>query len=280
VDCTNIPETLAESILFGHVRGAFTDASTPREGLFAQVRGGAVFLDEAADLDEPLQRSLLRVLQEKRFRPLGASREEQADFRAVAVTNKDVGALMESGAFRRDLFYRLAQTHIHLPPLRERVGDVALLAEHFLPRICRGQGMDAKGAATDMMQALEGYSWPGNVRELVNALSTAVSAAGDEPLVQWRHLPVDIRAQSMRGTVRAPESGRGKPGGTRAGELLSGDLPSLREFRESAFEDLESRYLDRLIGESGGDARRAMELADISRARLYQLLKKHGRRLK
>ncbi|MGE4552226.1 MAG: sigma-54-dependent transcriptional regulator [Desulfovibrionaceae bacterium] len=289
VDCTNIPETLAESILFGHVRGAFTDAVQQREGMFSLVRGGTMFFDEVGDLPEPQQRSLLRVLQEKRYRPIGASQELDCDFRVVAVTNRDVEGMVKAGIFRRDLYYRLAQFHLHLPPLRERTGDVDHLIAHYLPRLCAEYGYTQKGVSPDLMDSLRRYDWPGNVRELVNILGAAVVSAGDEPVLYPHHLPLEHRVRQAKDALRRPASGPTAVGAPHLppaasaapapDPLADGPLPSLRAWRDAAWDSLEARYLDRLITLSGGDATVALGLADISRARLYQLLKKHGRTL-
>ena len=270
VDCTNIPETLAESILFGHVRGAFTDAVREREGMFALAHGGTMFFDEVGDLSESLQRSLLRVIQERRFRPIGASRERDSDFRLVAVTNRDVRALVEAGRFRQDLYFRLSQTQIHLPPLREREGDVELLTTHFLARLCSEQGIHGKAASREFSDCLRRHSWPGNVRELLNALASAVANTGDEPILHPHHLPADLRAHSIKSGLSRPAEAPAPDGPALEGPALEarpaepGRLQSLREFRDSAFGELEARYLDRLLAVSGGDV--GLALSQIGRA--------------
>ncbi len=282
VDCTNIPSSLAESILFGHVRGAFTDARQDREGLIALADGGTLFLDEVGDMPGDLQRTLLRVIQEKRYRPLGAKWERGSDFRVVAVTNRDIRGLVASGAFREDLYYRLAQRHIHLPPLRLRGDDVRLLAGHYVVKICSDQGMDVKGLSTEYLESLSNLDWPGNVRQLVSTIGVSIANAADAPILVPHHLPPEHKARYLR--TRHRESLRtGSPGpdgipaipGPALGPAGGTDRPSLRAYREAAWETLEANYVRWLREASGGRTAEAMRLADISRARLYQLFKKY-----
>jgi len=298
VDCTNIPETLAESLLFGHERGAFTDARERRHGMVAQADKGTLFLDEVGDLPMDLQRSLLRVIQEKRFRALGGAKEHEVDVRFVAATNRDIAALVDEGQFRMDLFYRLATFHIKIPPLRERIGDIRPLARHFLDEICQEQGATCKAISTDYMNALEAHDWPGNVRELINVLHASLAVAGPEPVFYPHHLPTEFKAKYFRrvsiasggGETRHKEAealpaglqtGQGhSPGLEVEGQFQGENLPSLKVFREQYYAVLEARYLDWLVSAAEGDVARACRLAGISRSRLYQLLEKHGRSLR
>ncbi|KUG28076.1 sigma-54 dependent dna-binding response regulator [hydrocarbon metagenome] len=285
VDCTNIPSSLAESILFGHTRGAFTDARQDYDGLIALADGGTLFLDEVGDMPGELQRTLLRVIQEKRYRPLGAKRERTSDFRVVAVTNRDIRGMVKSGAFREDLYYRLAQRHLHLPPLRLRGDDVRLLAGHYVTRICSDQGMDVKGLSTEYLESLSSLDWPGNVRQLVSTIGVSIANAGDAPVLVPHHLPPDHKARYLRQRQREslaarpgpPETGPADTHDVAPGLEDSPELPTLRQFRETAWERLEAAYVARLWTASGGRVAEAMRLAGISRARLYQLLKKFPR---
>ncbi len=297
VDCTNIPESLAESLLFGHVRGAFTDALGDRQGMFEMANGGTLFLDEVGDMPASLQRSLLRVLQEKRFRPLGSRREVASDFRVVSVTNRDVEALVREGRFRRDLYYRLAQANIRLPPLREREGDVELLAAHAAARRCASHGGALKGMSREFMEVLNRHDWPGNVRELSSTVARAVFEAGEAPLLLPQHLPRELVArhlgQSLRrdadGTRAAAPASPGAAGPAVTPDpdavvprtpMRGGAFPTLQQYRETCRETMEAHYLERLVAAAGGDAATAMELSGLSRARLYQLLRKHGLNLR
>ncbi|NHZ45267.1 sigma-54-dependent transcriptional regulator [Nitratidesulfovibrio liaohensis] len=198
VDCTNLPSTLAESILFGHERGSFTGADAARDGLFKQADGGTIFLDEIGDLDLSVQKSLLRVLQERTFRPISARNEVRSDFRLVAATNCDIEDMVRRGAFRKDLYHRLKTRIIQLPPLRERRDDIEPLARHYVDRICRQHRLATKQMSPDFVDAVQIYHWPGNVRDLINALHYAVQAAFAEQRLYPQHLPVEIRGHVMR----------------------------------------------------------------------------------
>ncbi|HCG04618.1 MAG TPA: sigma-54-dependent Fis family transcriptional regulator [Desulfovibrio sp.] len=198
VDCTNLPSTLAESILFGHERGSFTGADSARDGLFKQADGGTIFLDEIGDLDLSVQKSLLRVLQERTFRPISARNEVRSDFRLVAATNCDIEDMVRRGAFRKDLYHRLKTRIIQLPALRERRDDIEPLARHYVDRICRQHRLAAKQMSPDFVDALQLYHWPGNVRDMINALHYAVQAAFAEQRLYPQHLPVEIRGHVMR----------------------------------------------------------------------------------
>src|SRR3954470_13269820 len=166
VNCAAIPDTLLESELFGYKRGAFTDARTDRAGLFVEADGGTIFLDEIAELSPAVQAKLLRVLQEREIRPLGAARAERVDVRIIAATNKDLEARRKAGTFREDLYYRLNGIHVHLPSLRNRAEDILALSEHFLADIASRAGKEIRGFHEAARKVLLGYGWPGNVREL------------------------------------------------------------------------------------------------------------------
>src|SRR3954469_430811 len=174
VNCAAIPETLLESELFGHVRGAFTGASTTKKGKFALADGGTIFLDEIGTLTLPLQSKLLRVLQEREFEPLGAERTERVDLRVIAATNRDLRQMVTAGRFQEDLFYRLTGLPIHFPPLRERRDDIPPLVEHFVAKHAQRTGRRIERIDDGVLAALEQYEWPGNVRELENTIERAV----------------------------------------------------------------------------------------------------------
>jgi len=174
VNCAAIPETLLESELFGHVKGAFTDASTTKRGKFSLANGGSIFLDEIGTMSQGLQAKLLRVLQEREIEPLGAERTEQVDVRVIAATNRDLRQLVQDGKFQDDLFYRLAVIPILVPPLRERVEDIPLLANHFVEKHAARCGKSIDPLGGDVIASLVEYRWPGNVRELENTIERAV----------------------------------------------------------------------------------------------------------
>jgi DNA-binding NtrC family response regulator len=174
VNCAAIPETLLESELFGHVRGAFTGAMTSKRGKFALADGGTMFLDEIATMSPALQSKLLRVLQEREFEPLGSERTQKVDVRVIAATNRDLRALVSDGRFQEDLYYRLNVIPIHIPPLRERREDIPVLVEHFITKHAQRAGKRIDGIAPGVMEALQSSDWPGNVRELENTMERAV----------------------------------------------------------------------------------------------------------
>lgn len=197
VDCMNIPRTLAESLLFGHERGSFTGAADSRDGLFKQADGGTIFLDEIGDLDLDVQKSLLRVLQERKFRPLSSKREVNSDFRLVAATNRDLEDMVRQGEFRKDLYHRLRNRVIQLPPLRKRKEDILPIANFHIQKICDELGCPEKEISYELHHALTLYDWPGNVRELINTLHATVHNGFGEARLYPQHLPLDIRARVL-----------------------------------------------------------------------------------
>jgi DNA-binding NtrC family response regulator len=212
VNCSALPETLLESELFGHVRGAFTGAWQSRAGRFEEADGGTIFLDEIGELPLEMQTKLLRVLQEREVQRLGSSETVKLDIRVVAATNCNLLDRIERGEFREDLYYRLNVVPLRMPPLRERTGDVPLLARHFVAKVCRSEGLPPKQLAPEAEDELCAYAWPGNVRQLENSIETAVALSGSRPVL----LPSDFashaapRPQAMAGTppvVCLPDGG-------------------------------------------------------------------------
>lgn len=288
IDCTNLPRHLSESILFGHTKGSFTSAHESREGLFKLADNGTVFLDEIAELSPDLQKSLLRVLQERKFRPIGSEREISSNFRVIAATNKDLRLMVEQGLFRSDLYYRLNGHHLAIPPLRERKEDITQLTEYYTEKFCREAGIRHKNPSTDFLDALHAYDWPGNVREFVNAVGVAMDNSIDEPNLYSNHLPIDIRISVAKGTFRRkPDKEQPTlldPKTHRSPALfpfaLEANLPPLKEVRENVVGQLENAYLRQLLPLCGNDVVAACEHSGLSRARFYELLKKHSIRLK
>ncbi len=274
VDCSTIPETLVESLLFGHERGAFTGADRMREGLIRQADGGTLFLDEIGELPLPVQRAFLRVLQERRFRPLGAGREVASDFRLVSATNQKLEDLVSQGRFRQDLFFRIKSFVIELPPLRERAEDIEELARNHTVRLAREYRTEIKGFSGDFFDVLAAYDWPGNVRELFHALERAFAAALEDPTLFTVHLPANIRARVARNAVasRAAERIDNIPLADGAPVGSVEHYPTLKEVRAAT----ESRYLRDLMEAVAWDVPRACRLSGLSRSRLYDLLKWHG----
>ncbi len=181
MNCSALPETLLETELFGHVRGAFTGATNSRAGRFEQAHRGTIFLDEIGDMPLGLQAKLLRVLQEREFQRLGSSETIRVDVRVIAATNSDLEAMTSQGKFREDLFYRLNVVPIMLPPLREHSQDVGPLALHFIERICRQENIRVKQISPDTLDRLASHDWPGNIRQLENAIEKALVLSGDRP---------------------------------------------------------------------------------------------------
>ncbi len=208
INMAAIPEALAETELFGYRRGAFTGAVRDSAGLMAEAHGGTLFLDEVNATPQALQAKLLRVLEDKRLRPLGAAKEVEAEFRLVCASNAPLEALVAGGGFRRDLYHRINVLSVRLPPLRERAGDIPLLAEHFLERYARAHGRNVRRLAPEALAALAAAPWPGNVRELENAIEQAVILCpperGDLPLAV---LPPALGGQGWDESAVPPETG-------------------------------------------------------------------------
>jgi DNA-binding NtrC family response regulator len=198
VDCASMSRTLASSILFGHRKGSFTGADQDREGLVAQSNNGTLFLDEVGELPLAIQKFFLRVLQEHRFRPVGARTEKTSDFRLICATNRNLDEMVARGTFRSDLLFRIRTVVMALPPLRERTDDLPRLIEHYVKQLCGKYGMPAKGISPDLLDLAYKYSWPGNVRELIHTLERAVLAAKDTTKIFSRHLPDHIRINIAR----------------------------------------------------------------------------------
>jgi two-component system NtrC family response regulator len=274
VDCAALPETIVESVLFGHEKGAFTGADRSKAGLITQAHGGTLFLDEVGELPPSTQGSFLRVLQERRFRPVGSVREVTSDFRLIAASNRDLEELVRKGQFRKDLLFRLRTFTIALPPLREHPEDIKELASSYLTKLCQRYGKGMKGFSSDLLDTLLDYDWPGNVRELINALERAIAAAGTSPTLFPTNLPAEIRIKVKRDQVgegerEAEELG---PAGFDSGRPLA----SLQEHREAEVAKAERQYLEELMARSGRNIREACEVSGLSRSRLYGLLRKYG----
>jgi DNA-binding NtrC family response regulator len=257
VNCVAIPEDLAESMLFGHVRGAFTGATVDRKGYFEMAHGGTLFLDEIGDMPVSLQAKLLRVLEDGRVTPLGSSRDRQVDVRVVAATNADLQSQIESGAFRQDLYFRLAQYTVFVPPLRERKEDVSLLARHFLKLFAAEMGMPGPALDPAAERALAGYAFPGNVRELKNIIERALIESGGMP-VQPEHLHMGHGVRVRPAVTSAPRSGTA-PG------HVAGELPL-------NLEAAENMLIRRALAETGGNIAEAARRLGINRARIYRKL--------
>ena len=254
VNCAAIPEGLLESELFGHARGAFTHAHNARAGLFQQAHGGTLLLDEIADLPRPLQPRLLRALEERAVRPVGADHEVAVDVRIVAATNRDLEAALEEGRLREDLYFRLNVIRIELPPLRLRGRDILLLGQRFVDHYARQMGKPVRGLSPAVAERLLAYAWPGNVRELQNCMERAVALAGGER-IGVDDLPERIRARRPPPPV--------VPGGDPE-ELVT-------------LEEVERRYILRVMEAAGGHRTRAAQVLGLDRKTLYRKLEHYAR---
>jgi len=270
VDCAALQDTLKESTLFGYEKGAFTGADQSREGLIKQADGGTLFLDEIGELPLPMQKSFLRVLQERHFRPLGSIKEMKSNFRLIAATNRNLENLSQIGGFREDLLFRLRTLTIVLPPLREHPEDIGDIASYHIAKICKRSGIAEKALSSDFLEALISYDWPGNVRELVNALERAVAASFTSPTLFQRHLPSAIRVKLAKAAVTADLTDDDN-----TAVSFDQKLPKLKDLREMTYAKVEQNYLLQLVKVTAGDMEEACRIADVGRTRLYDLLRKH-----
>jgi DNA-binding NtrC family response regulator len=247
VDMSAIPETLFESELFGHVKGAFTDAREDRAGRFETASGGTLFLDEIGNLSLPLQAKILTTLENRQLFRVGSNKPVAIDVRLICATNRPVHQMVAENKFRQDLLYRINTIEVRMPSLRERREDVPLLVEHFLAAYCRKYGRPLKTAGPAALVKLEGYGWPGNVRELQHAVERAVIMS-DAAVLE----PGDFLFSAAEGAVA--------------------DAPPTA----TSLEDLERLHVERILGKHGGNVSKAARELGISRAALYRRLEKHG----
>jgi len=264
VDCGAIAPSLMASELFGHVKGAFTGASADRQGLMAAADGGTLFLDEVGNLPPDLQAALLRALETREVRPVGAERSVRVDVRCIAASNRDLGAEAAAGRFREDLFYRLNVFPIRLPPLRERVEDIPVLARHFLALYAARMHKGIEDFTPEALKALGEYGWPGNVRELSNVVERLVILCS-EPRVGQAHL-----RESLAVPAAAPEVPRA------AGELQ--DLK--RKLRDQAGAEVERAFLLEALRRNEYNVTRAAAQTGMQRSNFQALLKKHNLRIR
>lgn len=273
VDCASLTETLVESHLFGHSRGAFTGADRAREGLLLAAHKGTLFLDEVGDLPLSMQGAFLRALELRRFRPLGEGQEVDSDFRLVSATNKNLGTSVKEEQFRKDLLYRLRGMVIHIPPLRERLEDIPELARHAVLRFCVSNGLAVKQITEGCLESLLAYEWSGNVRELCHAMERACVSAGESEDLYASHLPTELRVAVARHRVGGTRSAFSScPEISGMGGQTFSPLPTLRVWKAKA----ESDYVEQLMQQSHGDVRAAAAIAGLSRGHLYELLKKYA----
>jgi len=254
IDCTAIPESLVESVLFGHEKGSFTGAVADQEGLLSRADRGTAFFDEIGELPIASQAKLLRAVQEQAFTPVGKGQPVRIDTRYICATNRDLQQEVDLGRFRQDLFYRLGVIHIELPPLRERGDDLLLLADAFLKEF-QGTDLRITGLSDEAIDCFRRYQWPGNIRELRNVIERAV-ALSTEDVVSLADLPKPMREATESGSVSAH--------------------PLEEISREQALDEADQRYLTALLERHGGNISQAAAQAGLSRQGMHKLLAKHG----
>ncbi|MEM9492277.1 MAG: sigma-54 dependent transcriptional regulator, partial [Myxococcota bacterium] len=253
INCSAMPPHLMESELFGHEKGAFTDARSARPGLFAQANGGTLFLDEIGEMPLELQPKLLRVLQERTIRPVGGNKEIPVDVRIVAATNRDLESAVADKSFREDLYFRVNVINIELPPLRARGRDILHLAQHFLKNVADSARKQVTGLSPQAAEKLLAYSWPGNVRELRNCIERAVA------LAQYEHITVDDLPEKIRDY-------------TRSHVIVTSDDPS----ELVPMEEVERRYITRVLEAVNGNKTMAAKILRFDRKTLYRKLSRYN----
>jgi DNA-binding NtrC family response regulator len=258
VNCSALTDTLLESELFGHEKGSFTGATATKRGLFEVADGGSIFLDEIGTVPTPTQVKLLRVLQEGELKRVGSSETRRVDVRVIAAANVDLAQATQEGAFRADLFYRLNVIAVHLPSLRERAGDIPLLALHFLRKYNARTDKSIEGIQPEVMETLERYPWPGNVRELENVVERAVV------LGRGKEIGVSDLPESMR---------ERRPAQRESGTPLA-DLP-YRKAKEIALAEFDRRYMTELLTHTAGNVSKASRMAGMDRSNFRRVLKKY-----
>jgi two-component system response regulator PilR (NtrC family) len=244
LNCGALPETLLESELFGHMKGAFTGATANKKGLIEAAERGTLFLDEIGEMNPLMQVKLLRVLQERKYRPLGGVEEHETSMRVIAATNQELAKMVADGRFREDLYYRVNVIPIQLPPLRDRGEDISLLAEHFLVKYRDQMGKDIHALSQDAVELLEGYEWPGNIRELENVIERAVALEKSQAI-----LPESLPEHIVK---RVPK-----------GPAAAGLLPESGFNLEQHVEGLEREYITQALARAGGVQVKAAELLGI-----------------
>ncbi len=287
VNCAAIPETLLETELFGHIKGAFTGATNARTGRFMSAHEGTIFLDEIGDLPLAAQAKLLRVLEEQVVSPVGSDHEVPVDVRVIAATHRNLEQMVAQGTFRADLYFRLAVVPIELPSLRDRPEDIDQIADLCIARQRERTGRQVEGLDASARAALRAYAWPGNVRELGHLLERAVLLAR-RPVLSAADLQIPGAPKYGRGSQALPTSGHvpaaTSPGGpmNRMNPMSAGELPTVKELSETsldlrvALENLERQLIDRALAKAGGNRTEAAALLGLNRTTLVEKLRKYA----
>jgi two-component system NtrC family response regulator len=282
VDCAAMPEALTENLLFGHVKGAFTGADRLSEGLIKNADGGTLFLDEIGELPLSVQKAFLRVLQERKFRPVGSSKEISSKFRLISATNRDLDEMVAQGKFRQDLLHRLKTFSIELPPLRKRKEDIPVLAQYYIETLCKKHSLEPKTLLPETLEVLNKFHWPGNIRELINAIEVAMLSEPDLSVLYPMFLPDRIRINFA--DKRLSVGTRGKksvkfsdgPPSILSSLYVRDDIPKLKEFRETAIDEIENLYFKVLLKKAKGNPEKAAQLSGLSKSRVYFNIKKYN----
>ncbi len=282
VDCAALPEQLVESVLFGNIKGAFTGADASRDGLVKNADGGTLFLDEIGELPLSIQKKFLRVLQEKKFKPVGGTKDIHSDFRLISATNKDLECMVEKKEFRSDLLFRIKTVHIQLPPLKDCKKDIKDFTLHYIHHLCNRYGYETKGFTPEFLNMLESYDWPGNIRELINSLEKAVLSGAESTTLYPNFLPNQIRLKYVRPSIKkqqqAGQMKDDRPVSKRSIVLpdrLFNPITSLKQVKEYSAGETEKIYLNELLALSDNDLAQASRLSCLSKSHLYSLLKKY-----
>ena len=273
VDCATLPESLVESILFGHEKGAFTGADKYQEGLVFQAHGGTLFLDEVGELPLPVQKAFLRVLQERSFTPLGAKQEKQSNFRLIAATNRNPEQMVREKKFRQDFLFRINSFHIELPALTERKEDIRELFCFFINKFCTIYNIETKGYSPEFLEAMITYDWPGNVRELSNTMDQVISVAQTDPTLFPYHLPDKIRVKIAESQTSSSvnRTQQDKSAHSLPVDSDTTRYPTFKEYRET----MERHYFLKLLSNVNGKKNEACRKSGLSRSRFFSLLKKY-----
>ncbi len=281
VDCASMTESLAESVLFGHVKGAFTGADSSKEGLVAKADKGTLFLDEIGELPLSLQTTFLRVLQEKRFRPVGSSKEKQSDFRLICATNRNLDQMVSEGTFRKDLLHRIRTFDIELPPLRERISDIQELSAFYIKILCIKHNLNLKALLPETLELLESYDWPGNVRELIYTIERSILNEPESSLLYPFSLPDNIRVNFVKQGLKHKQAPEFPVEHSNLESILfssidEGAMPSLKDLRNLFLEKIEKEYLKYVLSKTNWDINKVSQTLGIGKNRVYVLIRKYN----
>jgi two-component system, NtrC family, response regulator len=276
VDCGAIPESLVEGLLFGHEKGIFTGADKKQIGLVEQAHNGTLFLDEVGELPLSIQKAFLRVLQEKKYRPLGSKIERASDFRLISATNRQLGKMVRENTFREDLLYRIQSFSVISPPLRERPEDISELSMYHVAKQCQNMDIPMKAFSPDFFEAIESYEWPGNVRELFNTIDSAMASAGEQPILFPQHLPVKIRKKiTTFGLKRHTDQTLIQDSVSEVSSNLDDSLGTYKNFRDHLLDAGERYYFLKICEQAKGNVKDACNITGLSQSRLYFFMQKH-----